>query len=94
MCSKNPWKHDLEITPKQKYLKKDFDVFCTVNFPKHKKLGGEFEFSRLNLMLHVRVFKNREEQLKSIIEVNSYRTIVTQNRKVSITIVKLFTESI
>ena len=87
----NPLQGDLNLIPKEKYSVTDFEVVCKINLPKYENLGGKFEFSKLNLMLNVSVFKNRKEQLKSILKVNTYKTIVTQNRKVSKTIVALIT---
>jgi len=93
LSADNPWQHDLDLIPKEKYNATDFDVVCKINFSKYEKLGGEFELSRLHLMLNVSVFRNSIEQLKSILEVNTYKTIVTQNRKVSKTIVGVITEN-
>jgi len=94
LSSKKPWKHDLDITPKEKYLIKDFDAFCEINYPIFKSwdiLKGEY--GKQNLKLNVRLLKEDEIILKSILDVYTYKTILTQNKKVSKTIVMLITES-
>lgn len=92
LSAKNPFEKDVNLIPKTRYEKGNYNLVCKISFPKYEKIGGSFEFSKLNFKLNFRVLKKSKIQLKSVLNVNTYKTILTQNRKLSKLIVKLITE--
>ena len=88
-------KLEIEQIPEKKYSKNNFQLICYISTSNLKSWDNHLtEKSKQNYDLNLRFEKNKSKEKEEKIElnINSYHTIITQNKNASKLIFKLLTE--
>ena len=94
LSSKNPLESDLNNIPDSKYRKSEYETICRVWVSDFKNWDNHlFEERKQNYHLNIEFESIKSKKLfTSVLNVNTYRTIVTQNKKSSKLIYKIIME--
>lgn len=94
LSAPNSFQTDLDLIPKDRYKAENYNVLFHIGYKGMESWSSRsLDSNRQNIKLHSSLLKDNNVQIIAILDVNTYKTILTQNRKVSNLLVKILTEN-